>query len=77
VCPGYTDTALLERVAARISERSGRDSSTIKAGFAGTNPAKRLVTPSEVADTVAWLCGPHASALNGQAIAVANGEVLH
>ena len=77
VCPGYTDTELLERVVSRISERSSRDSSTIKAGFAATNPAKRLVNPAEVADAVAWLCGKDASAITGQAIVVANGEVLH
>jgi NAD(P)-dependent dehydrogenase (short-subunit alcohol dehydrogenase family) len=33
------------------------------------------VTPQEVADTVLWLCGAGASAVTGQAIAVAGGEV--
>jgi NAD(P)-dependent dehydrogenase (short-subunit alcohol dehydrogenase family) len=39
------------------------------------NPQGRLVTPAEVADTVLWLCGQGSSAITGQAIAVAGGEV--
>jgi NAD(P)-dependent dehydrogenase (short-subunit alcohol dehydrogenase family) len=34
------------------------------------------VRPDEVAHAVAWLCMPGAAALNGQAIAVAGGEVM-
>jgi NAD(P)-dependent dehydrogenase (short-subunit alcohol dehydrogenase family) len=29
-----------------------------------------------VADTVAWLCGPAAAAINGQSISVSGGEVM-
>jgi 3-hydroxybutyrate dehydrogenase len=39
------------------------------------NPQARLVTPREVADAVLWLCGEGASAITGQAIVVAGGEV--
>ena len=38
-------------------------------------PARRAGTPSEVAAVVAFLCRPDASAMTGQAIAVACGEV--
>jgi len=34
------------------------------------------VQPQEVADAVAWLCLPASSAMNGQSIAVAGGEVM-
>jgi NAD(P)-dependent dehydrogenase (short-subunit alcohol dehydrogenase family) len=37
---------------------------------------QRLVTPDEVADTILWLASAGASAINGQAVAVAGGEVL-
>ena len=40
------------------------------------NPQGRLVTPQEVAATVLWLVSPGASAITGQAIAVAGGEVM-
>jgi NAD(P)-dependent dehydrogenase (short-subunit alcohol dehydrogenase family) len=36
----------------------------------------RLVTPEEVASTVAWLCLPSSSSVTGQAIVVAGGEVM-
>jgi enoyl-[acyl-carrier-protein] reductase (NADH) len=35
-----------------------------------------LITREEVAHTVAWLCSPGASAITGQALAVAAGEVM-
>ena len=35
-----------------------------------------LVQPDEVANAVLWLCGAGASAITGQAIAVAGGEVM-
>jgi NAD(P)-dependent dehydrogenase (short-subunit alcohol dehydrogenase family) len=34
-----------------------------------------LIAPQEVADAVLWLCGQGASAITGQAIAVAGGEI--
>jgi NAD(P)-dependent dehydrogenase (short-subunit alcohol dehydrogenase family) len=37
---------------------------------------RTLITPEEVADTVVWLCSPAATAITGQAIAVASGEVM-
>jgi NAD(P)-dependent dehydrogenase (short-subunit alcohol dehydrogenase family) len=40
------------------------------------NPRRTLIQPEEVANAVAWLCSPNASAITGQAIAVAGGEVM-
>jgi NAD(P)-dependent dehydrogenase (short-subunit alcohol dehydrogenase family) len=37
---------------------------------------QRLVTPEEVADTIVFLASIGASAINGQAVAVAGGEVF-
>jgi NAD(P)-dependent dehydrogenase (short-subunit alcohol dehydrogenase family) len=45
------------------------------AELAKHNPQGRLITPQEVADAVLWLCGERASAITGQAIVVAGGEV--
>ena len=46
-----------------------------RAALASSNPAGRLVQPEEVAEAVAFLCQRGASAMTGQAIAVACGEV--
>ncbi|WP_207481197.1 SDR family NAD(P)-dependent oxidoreductase [Arenibaculum pallidiluteum] len=75
VCPGYTDTDLVGGAVDRIAERTGRTRAAALADLTRTNPQGRLVRPEEVAETVAFLCGPGTDALTGQAIAVAGGEV--
>jgi 3-hydroxybutyrate dehydrogenase len=75
VCPGFTDTDLLAGSIDNIMKKTGRTHDQAVADLARQNPQGRLVSPAEVADTVLWLCGEGAGAINGQAIAVAGGEV--
>jgi 3-hydroxybutyrate dehydrogenase len=76
VCPGYTDTPLLDGAVANIAAKTGAAAEHARAGLAAGNPQRRLVTPHEVAHAVRWLCEPGASAVHGQAIVVAGGEVM-
>ncbi|MBI5263434.1 MAG: SDR family NAD(P)-dependent oxidoreductase [Bradyrhizobium sp.] len=76
VCPGYTDTPLVGEAAANIAAKTGRSEAEARAMLAKVNPMQRLVTPEEVADTVLWLASAGASAINGQSVAVAGGEVF-
>ncbi|OAM79071.1 SDR family NAD(P)-dependent oxidoreductase [Devosia elaeis] len=76
VCPGFTDTPLIARAVEEIVNKTGRTALEARADLARANPQGRLVDPKEVADAVLWLAGPGASAITGQAIAVAGGEVL-
>lgn len=76
VCPGFTDTDIVRDGIANIVEKTGRSEEDALAAMTRNNPEGRLVTPDEVADTVAWLAGDGASAINGQAIAVACGEIM-
>jgi NAD(P)-dependent dehydrogenase (short-subunit alcohol dehydrogenase family) len=75
VCPGFTDTDLVAGSVETIMKKTGRSRAEAIAELAAHNPQGKLVTPAEVADTVLWLCGAGASAITGQAIAVAGGEV--
>ncbi|MGA7972147.1 MAG: SDR family NAD(P)-dependent oxidoreductase [Pseudolabrys sp.] len=75
VCPGFTETPLLEASASRIAAKTGRSAEESRKVLARDNPHGRLVTPEEVAQTVAWLCTPAAASVNGQAIAVAGGPL--
>jgi NAD(P)-dependent dehydrogenase (short-subunit alcohol dehydrogenase family) len=75
VCPGFTDTDLIAGSIDNIMKKTGRSREQAVAELSRHNPQGRLVTPTEVADTVLWLCGEGASAITGQAIAVAGGEV--
>lgn len=76
VCPGYTETDIVRGAIANIVQKTGRSEEQARAELAASNPQKRLIQPEEVANTVAWLCLPGSAAMNGQALAVAGGEVM-
>ena len=75
VCPGFTETDLLTGSIDNIMSKTGRSREQAVAELAKHNPQGRLIKPSEVADSVLWLCGEGAGAITGQAIAIAGGEV--
>jgi len=76
VCPGYTETDLVQDALDNIMQKTGLSREQAKAKLAAGNPQGRLVQPKEVADAVVWLCQDSAAAVNGQAIAVDGGEVM-
>lgn len=76
VCPGYTETDLLEASIGNIVVQTGRSAEEARSMLARHNPQGRLVQPAEVADAVAWLCSPAAGAINGQSVSVSGGEVM-
>jgi 3-hydroxybutyrate dehydrogenase len=75
ICPGFTDTPLLERSLETIMEKTGKSRDEAVAALAATNPQKRLIQPDEIAQIVLWLCGPHSGSFTGQAISISGGEV--
>ena len=76
VCPGFTETPLIEHAIETIVAKTGRSQAEARAELARSNPQGRLVRPEEVADAVLWLASPGAASINGQAIVVAGGEVM-
>lgn len=76
VCPGFTDTPLLDGAVTTISSKTGRTSDEARSTLAKSNPQGRLVASSEVADAVLWLSSLGAGSVTGQAIVVAGGEVM-
>jgi len=76
VCPGFTETPLLDGAVETITAKTGRSADEARAALARANPQGRLVSPQEVADAVLWLASEGATAITGQAIPVAGGEVL-
>jgi NAD(P)-dependent dehydrogenase (short-subunit alcohol dehydrogenase family) len=76
VCPGYTDTDIVRDAVSNIVKKTNRSEKEALAEITSGNPQGRLIKPSEVADAVVWLCRPESSAITGQAIAVAGGEVM-
>jgi NAD(P)-dependent dehydrogenase (short-subunit alcohol dehydrogenase family) len=76
ICPGYTETEMLERTIDGIVSKTGRTAAEARAELSANNPQKRMIQPEEVANAVAWLCLPGSEAITGQSIAIAGGEVM-
>ncbi|MEV1170440.1 SDR family NAD(P)-dependent oxidoreductase [Nonomuraea sp. NPDC049784] len=69
VCPGPTDTPMLQRVSA--AEPGLVDK--IARGI----PLRRLGTPADVAGLVAYLCTDRAAYITGQTLSVSGGVTMH
>jgi NAD(P)-dependent dehydrogenase (short-subunit alcohol dehydrogenase family) len=76
VCPGYTETEMLQRTIDGIVNKTGRTTAEAREILSAQNPQKRMIQPEEVANAVAWLCLPGSDAITGQSIAIAGGEVM-
>ncbi len=76
VCPGYTNTELLDGALEKIMAKTGMDRASAVKQLQAVNPQQRFIEPVEVAATVAWLCLPGSESITGQAIAIAGGEVM-
>jgi NAD(P)-dependent dehydrogenase (short-subunit alcohol dehydrogenase family) len=74
VCPGFTETSLLDRAVDRIATTSKLAGADARKILESNNPQGRFVQPQEVADTVLWLCSEASAAITGQAISVSGGE---
>jgi NAD(P)-dependent dehydrogenase (short-subunit alcohol dehydrogenase family) len=74
VCPGYTETPLLEQAVNRIVATTKRNEADARTLLEANNPQGRFVEPQEVADVVVWLCSDGSASITGQAISVSGGE---
>ena len=66
ICPGSTRGAMLA-ASADVYDLTGEEE------FASQHLLRRLIEPNEIAEAVAWLCGPAASALTGAVLPVDGG----
>ena len=76
VCPGYTQTDMVERAVGTIVSKTGRSDEDARAELRRWNPQGRLIQAEEVAAAVGWLCLPSSASITGQAIGIAGGEVM-
>jgi len=75
LCPGFIDTPLTDRSVQNIVAQTGMDAEDARKALAETNPMGRLITTEEVASMALYLCSSSARSVNGQALAIAGGEV--
>jgi NAD(P)-dependent dehydrogenase (short-subunit alcohol dehydrogenase family) len=73
VCPGYVATAMQERELAWEAELRGTTPEAVREDWVADTPMGRLETPEDVAGVVAFLVGPDARFVTGEAVAVNGG----
>ena len=76
VCPGYADTNIVRSTLDNIVAKTARLREEALAELVSHNPQGRLITPTEVAETVGWLCLPSSGSVTGQSIMIDGGEVM-
>lgn len=74
VCPGYVRTPLVEgQIAAQASTHGVHESEVVDDVLLARTAVKRLVEPEEVADLVAYLCGPTTDSVTGSSFLLDGG----
>ncbi|WP_211841394.1 SDR family oxidoreductase [Saccharopolyspora antimicrobica] len=78
ICPGAVDGPRIRAVIEAKAEMLGRPAEEIAAAYRDQSSMRRLVTAEDIADMAAFLAGPLARNVNGQAMAVdGNTEKLY
>ena len=70
VCPGNVNSPLLQTLAEQVAEREGTTSEEMLAEFANASAFERLIEPTEVAHSVAYLLSEYASGISGQTVVI-------
>jgi 3-hydroxybutyrate dehydrogenase len=74
ICPGWTETAIIEpQIAMRASEFGGDRKAGIASLLAEKQPSQRTSTPEEIGALALWLANPIAHNVTGIAIPVDGG----
>jgi 3-hydroxybutyrate dehydrogenase len=76
VCPGWTETEMLQTSIEKISAATGMDAVGARASLAKMNPMGRIIRPEEVAELVAYVASDAAAAMTGQALGIDGGEAM-
>ena len=74
ICPGWTETVLIEpQIEARARAFGGDRDKGVADLLSEKQPSRRLSEPSEIGALALWLCAPAAHNLTGAAIPVDGG----
>jgi meso-butanediol dehydrogenase/(S,S)-butanediol dehydrogenase/diacetyl reductase len=76
VCPGYVATGMQERELRWEADLRGTTSDRVRQLYVDDTPMGRLETPEDVAAAVAFLAGPDAAFITGEALAVNGGAYM-
>ena len=77
ICPGFVDTEMTQASIQRIQETTGRDAAEARKALEKMNPQRRLVEVDEILHLARSFASEGARGVNGQAVAVDGGQVMH
>ncbi len=78
ICPGWTETALIEpQISARAAEFNGDRAAGIASLLAEKQPSQRMSSPDEIGLLALWLASPLAHNVTGTAIPIDGGWTAH
>jgi 3-hydroxybutyrate dehydrogenase len=74
ICPGWTETAIIEpQIAARADAHGGDRAAGIAELLSEKQPSRRMSEPAEIGGLALWLCSPMAHNVTGTAIPIDGG----
>lgn len=76
VCPGWVDTPMFDATLDNIAEKTGGTRAEARQRIEARIPSGRVTSSEEVAGLVAYLAGPEARQVTGQAWVMDGGETL-
>ena len=76
ICPGLIDTKMLQNNFVQIGKRDGLDPKQVRENLENSVPLKRLGSPKEVGDLVAFLASDKSDYITGISITIAGGTTL-
>lgn len=74
VCPGATDTDMLQATFAQSADRKGVEVEAVRESVARGIALRRIGDPAELAAAIAFFAGPEASFITGQTLNVCGGQ---
>lgn len=77
ICPGFVETDMAREAIDRIVRTTGREPAKARAALARMNPQNRLVQVDEIAHLARTLIADGARGINGQALTIDGGQVMH
>lgn len=76
VCPGFTQTDILKRSVNNIVSKTALSPEDALAALVKSNPMKRAIQPSEVANAISWLVDERSGSINGHSLPIDGGELI-
>ena len=77
ICPGFVETDMARTAIDQIQSSTDRDAASARGALESFSPQRRLFQTDEILHTVRFLIGEGARGVNGQAITVDGGQVMH